>query len=349
MHGNTNKAVIKTAIVGYGFSAKTFHLPFLNALDNFAVTAISSSQAEMVKQDHPNAEHYFTAEEMLQNSDADLVIITAPNNVHYALAKLALENNKHVILEKPFVTKIADGQALIALAKEKSLVLSVYQNRRWDGDFLTVKKLIAENKLGNIKHYESHFDRFRPNTTQRWREQTQDGGGILFDLAPHLIDQALQLFGLPIAVTAQCEIMRAESTNIDYFNLTLHYPDKLALLHASLFSAGPNLRFNIQGDQGQYRKLGLDPQEERLKAGIQPITADWGKEDEQQYGHLYFTDSSQVEETECGGYQHFYLQMADAINNGTKPPVSAEDALWNIRLIELAMESSRLGKKIAVK
>ena len=349
MHGNTNKAVIKIAIVGYGFSAKTFHLPFLNALDNFAVTAISSSQAEMVKQDHPNAEHYFTAEEMLQNSDADLVIITAPNNVHYALAKLALENNKHVILEKPFVTKIADGQALIALAKEKSLVLSVYQNRRWDGDFLTVKKLIAEKKLGNIKHYESHFDRFRPNTTQRWREQTQDGGGILFDLAPHLIDQALQLFGLPIAVTAQCEIMRAESTNIDYFNLTLHYPDKLALLHASLFSAGPNLRFNIQGDQGQYRKLGLDPQEERLKAGIQPNTADWGKEYEQQYGHLYFADSSQVEETECGGYQHFYLQMADAINNGTKPPVSAEDALWNIRLIELAMESSRLGKKIAVK
>lgn len=349
MHGNTNKAVIKTAIVGYGFSAKTFHLPFLNALDNFSVTAISSSQAEIVKQDHPNAEHYFTAEEMLQNSDADLVIITAPNNVHYALAKLALENNKHVILEKPFVTKIADGQALIALAKEKSLVLSVYQNRRWDGDFLTVKKLIAENKLGNIKHYESHFDRFRPTTTQRWREQSQDGGGILFDLAPHLIDQALQLFGLPIAVTAQCEIMRAESTNIDYFNLTLHYPDKLALLHASLFSAGPNLRFNIQGDQGQYRKLGLDPQEERLKAGIQPNTADWGKEDEQQYGHLYFADSSQVEETECGGYQHFYLQMADAINNGTKPPVSAEDALWNIRLIELAMESSRLGKKIAVK
>ena len=349
MHGNTNKAVIKTAIVGYGFSAKTFHIPFLNALDNFAVTAISSSQAEMVKQDHPNAEHYFTAEEMLQNSDADLVIITAPNNVHYALAKLALENNKHVILEKPFVTKIADGQALIAIAKENSLVLSVYQNRRWDGDFLTVKKLIAENKLGNIKHYESHFDRFRPTTTQRWREQSQDGGGILFDLAPHLIDQALQLFGLPIALTAQCEIMRAESTNIDYFNLTLHYPDKLALLHASLFSAGPNLRFNIQGDQGQYRKLGLDPQEERLKAGIQPNTADWGKEDEQQYGHLYFADSSQVEETECGGYQHFYLQMADAINNGTKPPVSAEDALWNIRLIELAMESSRLGKKIAVK
>ena len=348
MHDKTNKAIIKTAIVGYGFSAKTFHLPFIDALADFDITAISSSQAEMVKQDYPNARHYLTAEEMLQNSDAQLVIITAPNDVHFSLAKLALENNKHVILEKPFVTKVADGRALIALAKKKALVLSVYQNRRWDGDFLTVKKLIAEKKLGNIKHFESHFDRFRPTVTQRWREQAQDGGGILFDLGPHLIDQTLQLFGLPIAVTAQCEIMRAESTNIDYFNLTLHYPDKLALLHASLFSAGPNLRFNIQGDKGHYRKLGLDPQETRLKAGIQPNTADWGKEDEQQYGHLYFAESSQIEVTECGGYQHFYLQMADAINNGTKPPVSAEDALWNIKLIGLAMESSRLGKTIAV-
>jgi len=349
MTDKTYPAPIKTAIVGYGFSAKTFHLPFIDTLADFEVTAISSSQEKLVKQDWPKAKHYFSAEEMLQKSDAQLVIITAPNDVHYSLAKLALENNKHVILEKPFVTQIADGEALIALAKEKALVLSVYQNRRWDGDFLTVKKLIAENTLGNIKHFESHFDRFRPNVSQRWREQAQDGGGILFDLGPHLIDQALQLFGLPTAVTAQCEIMREGSSNIDYFNVTLHYPDKLALLHASLFSAGPNLRFSVQGDQGHYRKLGLDPQESRLKAGIQPTTADWGKENVEEYGHLYFAQSSQVAATECGGYQHFYLKMADAINNGAKPPVSAEDALWNIRLIALAMESSRLGKKIAVK
>lgn len=349
MDNKINTGVIKTAIIGYGFSAKTFHIPFINALPEFDLTAISSSQADTVKQSWPNAAHYYTAQEMLQNSDAQLVIITAPNDVHFSLAKLALENNKHVILEKPFVTRIEDGQTLIALAKEKKLILSVYHNRRWDGDFLTVKKLIEVKKLGNIKHFESHFDRFRPIVIQRWREQSQDGGGILFDLGPHLIDQTLQLFGLPEAVTAQCEIMREGSTNIDYFNLTLHYPDKLARLNASLFSAGPNLRFNIQGDKGNYTKLGLDPQEERLKAGIQPNTSNWGKESEEQYGHLYFEESSQVAVTECGGYQYFYLQMANAINNGAKPPVSAEDALWNIRLIELAMESSRLGKKIAVK
>ncbi|MCG6201375.1 oxidoreductase [Psychromonas antarctica] len=348
MGNKIDARMIKTAIVGYGFSAKTFHLPFVDALPEFEVSAISSSQAQVVKQDWPNAAHYFTAEQMLQNSDAQLVIITAPNDVHFSLAKLALENNKHVILEKPFVTKIADGEALIALAKEKGLILSVYHNRRWDGDFLTVKKLIAENKLGGIKHFESHFDRFRPTVLQRWRESSQDGGGILFDLGPHLIDQALQLFGLPEAITAQCEMMREGSTNIDYFNLTLHYPDKLALLNASLFCAGPNLRFNIQGDLGSYRKLGLDPQEQKLKAGILPNTVDWGQEQQEQYGHLYFAESEQPLVSECGGYQHFYLQMADAIHCGSQPPVSAEDALWNIRLIELAMESSRLGKKMKV-
>ncbi|WP_432460989.1 oxidoreductase [Agarivorans sp. QJM3NY_25] len=348
MNNKINTRVIKTAIVGYGFSAKTFHLPFIDTRPEFEVSAISSSQRNIVQQEWPHAEHYFTAEEMLQNSEAQLVIITAPNDVHFSLAKVALENNKHVLLEKPFVTKIEDGETLIRLAEEKNLLLSVYHNRRWDGDFLTIKKLIAENKLGHIKHFESHFDRFRPNVRQRWREQSQDGGGILFDLGPHLIDQTLQLFGLPEAVTAQCKVMREGSTNIDYFNLTLHYPDKLARLNASLFSAGPNLRFNVQGDRGNYIKLGLDPQEERLKAGVLPNTRDWGKENQDQCGRLYFEASSQAEVTECGDYQHFYQQLADAIRNGTPPPVSAEDALWNIRLIELAMESSRLGKTMKV-
>lgn len=348
MSNKINTSVIKTAIVGYGFSAKTFHLPFIDTLPEFEVSAISSSQIDAVKQDWPNAAHYLTAEEMLQKSDAQLVIITAPNGVHFSLAKLALENNKHVILEKPFVTKVGDGQTLIALAKEKGLILSIYHNRRWDGDFVTIKKLISENTLGNIKHFESHFDRFRPVLAQRWRESSQDGGGILFDLGPHLIDQTLQLFGLPDAITAQCKMMREGATNIDYFNLTLHYPDKLALLSASLFCTGPNLRFNIQGDRANYRKSGMDPQEERLKAGVLPNTADWSKENQDQYGHLYFEDSSQVAKTELGSYQSFFVQMAEAINNGAKPPVSAEDALWNIKLIELAMQSSRLGKTMKV-
>jgi len=339
---------IKTAIIGYGFSAKTFHLPFLNILAHFEVTAISSSNAAAVNNDWPSAQHYATAEQMIVNTDAQLVIITAPNDVHYPLAKLALEHNKHVIIEKPFVTNIADGEALIELANEKKLILSVYHNRRWDGDFLSVKKLMADKTLGNIKHFESHFDRFRPNVVQRWREQAQEGGGILFDLGPHLLDQTLQLFGIPEAITAQCEVMRENSTNVDFFTLTLHYPTMLAQLNASLFSAGPNLRFNIQGDQGHYRKYGLDPQEQCLRDGVAPNQSEWGKEDPVHYGQLYDADSSQPIATKHGCYQDYYHHMANAINNDGKPPVSAEDALWNIRLIALAMESSRLGKKMTV-
>ena len=349
MNNINSSKLIKTAIVGYGFSAQTFHIPFIQTLAEFSLTAISSSQQAQVKHDYPTATHYLSAEEMIQKTDAQLVIITAPNDVHFSLAKLALENNKHVVIEKPFVTKIADGEELIALAKEKKLVLSVYHNRRWDGDFLTVEKLLKEKKLGEIKIYESHFDRFRPQVRQRWREQATDGGGILFDLAPHLIDQTLQLFGLPEAISAQCEIMREGSTNIDYFNITLHYPDKLAILNASLFCAGPNLRFNIQGEMGSYVKLGLDPQEQQLKHGLLPTAKNWGEEDEAKFGKIYFQASSQDCKTEPGSYQNFYLQMADAINNDAVTPVSAEDALWNIRLIELAMQSSRLGKKLTLK
>ncbi|EDM65743.1 predicted dehydrogenase, partial [Moritella sp. PE36] len=265
-----NSAPIKTAVIGYGFSAKTFHIPFISSLAEFELSAISSSQIAAVTADWPMAKYYLSADDLLKNSDAELVIITAPNDVHFQLAKTALEQNKHVIIEKPFVTNVADGEELIALAAEKGLILSVYNNRRWDGDFLTVKKLIEEGSLGEIKCFESHFDRFRPEVRQRWREQSATGGGILFDLGPHLIDQTLQLFGVPDAITAQCLIMREGSTNIDYFNLVLHYPDKVATLHSDLYSAGPNKRFSVKGDKGSYEKQGLDPQEDRLKAGVLP-------------------------------------------------------------------------------
>jgi scyllo-inositol 2-dehydrogenase (NADP+) len=344
---------IKTAVIGYGFSAKTFHIPFITSLPEFELTAISSSQRDAVTNDWPMTQHYTSAYELLQHSDAELVIITAPNDVHFDLAKKALEHNKHVILEKPFVTNIADGEALIALAAEKTRVMSVYHNRRWDGDFLTVKKLIEEKRLGEVKCFESHFDRYRPEVRQRWREQATNGGGILFDLGSHLIDQALQLFGVPEAITAQCLMMREGASNVDYFNVVLHYPDKLATLHSDLFCAGPNKRFSVSGDKGSYEKQGLDPQEGRLIAGMLPTSICWADETVEQYGHLYTPDVAEtlVNEkiaTERGGYQQYFLAMANAIRLNTAPPVSAEDALWNIKLIELAMESSRLGKTLAV-
>lgn len=341
-------APIKTAVIGYGFSAKTFHIPFITSLPEFELVAISSSQRDALVTDFPRVAHYTTAADLLVKSDAELVIITAPNDVHFCLAKQALENNKHVIIEKPFVTNVTDGEVLIALAAEKDRVLSVYHNRRWDGDFLTVKKLIAEDRLGELKSFESHFDRFRPAVRQRWREQAANGGGILFDLGPHLLDQALALFGVPDALTAQCMVMREGSSNVDYFNLVLHYPNQVTTLHADLFSAGPNKRFSVKGNKGSYEKYGLDPQEARLIAGVLPVDESWSDEDAAQYGCLYGAETEEVVKTERGCYQAYFLEMANAIRLQVIPPVTAEQALWNIKLIELAMESSRLGKTVSV-
>ena len=339
---------IKTAVIGYGFSAKTFHIPFVTYLNEFELVAISTSKQE-VKDDWPEISHFEQADDLLTQSDAELVIITAPNDVHFKLAKLALENGKHVIIEKPFVTKSDEGEELIALAKKKRLLLSVYHNRRWDGDFLTVQKMLNEQRLGELKYFESHFDRFRPEVRQRWKEQAADGGGLLFDLGSHLLDQAITLFGLPEAISADCKIMRQGSNNVDYFHLILHYPDHLAVLHSDMLSAGPNKRLTINGTAGSYIKYGIDPQEERLIAGAIPSTNDWSEEEPSQYGHFYDANHCQPIKTERGCYQEYFCQVASAIHTGSDCPVTAEEALLNIKLINLAMESSDLGKKLFIK
>ncbi len=342
-------APIKTAVIGYGFSTKTFHIPFVKNLAEFDLVAISTRNGDAVAADWPNVQHYVSAQELLSQTDAELVIITAPNDVHFELAQQAIENSKHVIIEKPFVTRVEDGEALIALAKEHDRVLSVYHNRRWDGDFLTAKKLIEEQQIGEIRHFESHFDRFRPQVRQRWREQATDGGGILFDLGSHLIDQVLELFGVPDAISAHCKMMREGSTNVDYFNVTMHYPNHLAIVHGDLFSAGPYKRFTLKGTKGCFEKVGLDPQEGRLIEGVVPSDPSWADESAEHYGRLYHEDTSEVVSTERGGYQHYFQQMAQAIRHQAKPPVNPKDALWNIKLIELAMESHRLGQTLPVK
>lgn len=339
---------VKTAVIGYGFSAKTFHLPFIKALPELELSAISSSQQASVEADWPQAKWFADANELLDNSDAELVIITAPNDVHYSLTKRALENGKHVIVEKPFVTRVEEGEELIALAEEKGLVLSVFHNRRWDGDLLTVKKLIDEGRLGEVKLFESHFDRYRPEVRQRWREMSADGGGILFDLAPHLLDQALMLFGMPQAINAQCRNMRPGSTTNDYFNLILHYPEHLVHLHGNMYSPEPNLRYKVLGTLGKYEKYGLDPQEQCLKDGVEPNASGWAKEEETSYGKLYLENESHTITTKHGCYEMYFKAVASAIRLGTENPVPATEALKNITLIQMAMESSETGQTLTV-
>ncbi|PWQ98125.1 oxidoreductase [Leucothrix arctica] len=343
-----NEARIKTALIGYGFSSQTFHVPFLLCNDNFEITAISSSKPELVKEKLPAVTVYASAEALITEADVDLVIITTPNEYHFPLAKLALENGKHIVIEKPFVTNSQDGQTLIDLAKKYDRVASVFQNRRWDGDFLTVKKLIDEERLGDVRVFESHFSRFRPTPKQRWRESDAVGAGILFDLGPHLIDQTLQLFGMPQAVTAQCRQMREGCESVDFFHLVLHYEQHLAILEATPYSSAPNARFSVQGTKAQYVVQGLDPQEDRLKAGISPKFDSWSQEDEENFGHLYIDDQVKTVATERGKYQCYFSRIAKAITDNAEIPVTLDDALNNIKIIELAMESSDSGKTVTV-
>ena len=340
--------MIRVGIIGFGYSAKTFHIPLIEAIDSFIFTSISSSQGAAVKEKHPYVSVYESPEALVASGEVDLVIITAPNDVHYSLAKLCLENDIHVVLEKPMTTTSLEAQSLVALAKERSLVLSVFHNRRWDGDFLTVKKLLKERQLGDVRYFESHFDRFRPNVRERWREQPGPGSGIWFDLGSHLVDQAICLFGIPNSVTARCLPMRENTKTTDYFHVQLHYENLEVVLHASSFSAAPNCRFRIEGTRGSYVKYGLDPQEEQLKSGLTPNDAAYGTESEEEFGHLYLESSSELIVSEQGCYQAYYEELAKTINAVGGNPVSPVDAGIVIRIIELAESSSELGETVII-
>ena len=340
--------MIRVGIIGFGYSAKTFHIPLIEPIDSFIFTSISSSQQAAVKEKHPYVSIYESPEALIASGEVDIVIITAPNDVHYSLAKLCLENDIHVVLEKPMTSTSLEAQSLIALAKERSLVLSVFHNRRWDGDFLTVKKLLKENRLGDVRYFESHFDRFRPNVRERWREQPGPGSGIWFDLGSHLVDQAICLFGIPNSVTARCLPMREKAKTTDYFHVQLHYENLEVVLHASSFSAAPNCRFRVEGTKGSYVKYGLDPQEEQLKGGLAPNNADYGVEDEEGFGRLYSESSSELITSEQGGYQEYYFELAEAIKSGAGNPINPEEADTVIQLLELAESSSALGERLLV-
>lgn len=340
--------MIDTALIGFGFSARTFHLPFLLTLPQYRVCAASTGSGEYLHLLGEQAEHYSDADRLLEQSDAQLVIITSPNDSHYALARRALEQGRDVVIDKPFVCSVDEGIDLIELARRKQRTLSVYHNRRWDGDFMTVKQLVDSGRLGRIKRFESHFDRFRPQVQARWREQPGRGTGIWYDLGPHLLDQSLLLFGMPEAVTARLACLRDSSGVTDYFHVQLHYPQLEVVLNSSPFCAGPNIRFQLDGNEGSFRKEGLDPQEDRLRSGVLPEDDAWAAEPQGDWGTLYTATDNERVATLCGGYQHYYRQLADALAGEGRNPVPADEALAVMRLIEAAEISDREGRRLAL-
>ncbi|PLR92578.1 oxidoreductase [Bacillus sp. T33-2] len=333
---------INTALIGFGFSGATFHAPVLQALpEQFEIAAVMSSNPEKVKQQLGHVTVTDSIDTILDDHAIDLVIITTPNSMHYEQAKNSLLAGKHVIVEKPFVVDSKEGEELIKLAEEKKLVLNVYHNRRWDNDFLTVKQLIQKNTLGDIYTYEAHFDRFRPEVKNRWRESNEPGSGILFDLGSHLIDQALNLFGRPEFILADVFAQRENAVADDYFHLILGYGRLRAILRSGSIIMQPGHRFQVHGTKGSFLKSGIDPQEEALKSGGRPGTERWGEDDPQQYGELFLDGESQKLPAIPGDYSQFYREVCNAINTGGPGPVPAKESLDVIRIIEAAKESSQ--------
>lgn len=335
--------MIKTAIVGYGQSASIFHLPFIDSLADFELVAISTSKPEKAAQDWPEVTVYTDVDTMLAESGAELVVITAPNEVHYELGRKALSMGLHVVMENPTVTQLHQGSELMRLAESNNCCLIPFHNRRWDSDFVTLQALLKAETLGPIHGFESHFDRFRP----RVRVETPGvGAGTWFDLGGHLVDQVLVLFGKPLSVTGRCLSMRPGSKVTDYFHVQLHYCDKEVILHSSPYHPGPTLRFKLQGELGCYIKRGFDPQEERLQNGIVPDSPFLAKEAEDDYGILFTDDDAQVIESEIGGYRYFYQATALAIRGEGPLPVTMQDALDGLNIINLAEKSSHEGRTL---
>lgn len=366
---NTSMAPIRVAVIGYGLSAKIFHIPFILALPELytlhGVLQRTPNEKSNPDTDHEGVKVYRDLDTLLADSEVELVVITSIPTAHYEQCEAILKKGKHVLCEKPFVPSSAEAMALGKIAQESGRVLAVYQNRRWDADFVTLRDILAKDRLGRVVEFESHFDRHRPNAStvaQNWKAQpNQPAGGAIYDLGSHLLDQIVTLFGPPKTVTAFVGNQRAYGDHSaaqaggDSFTVLLHYSSGLlCTAKAAVVSAGnKQLRFWVRGEKGSFQKMNLDVQEPQLIAGKRPgKDADFGVEDEGLNGLLTLWDekTGKMEEQKVKPkvptYTGIYKELAAAIKGEGEVPVTAEQAATVLRVIELAKESSESGKTV---
>jgi len=333
--------MIDVGIIGFGFAARVFHAPVISAVPGLKLRAIVQRKGDDASGAYPSAAQVRSIEELLAIPEIQLVVVATPNTSHYPLAKQCLLAGKDVVVDKPFTTAYADAKELVDLARQRRRLLTVYQNRRFDGDFRTISNLLAENCLGRIVLFESHFDRYRLELQRdAWRERPEAGSGIFFDLGVHLLDQALILFGTPQAITADIRIERKGGQVDDAFDVLLHYPRMRALLRASMIALAPDLRFLVRGEKAAYVKHGIDPQEEVLKRGEVPGDGSWGKEKQESWGVLQSPNGAERVETEAGDYRLFYQNVRDAILGKSEIAITHEQMLNLMHGVELARRSS---------
>lgn len=343
--------MIDVGLIGFGFSGRTFHAPIIRAVSGLRLAAIVQRHDSDAAEKYPDVRVMRTAEEMLAIGSVRLIVIATTNATHFELAKQCLLAGRDVVVDKPFTATYAEATELAKIAKAEDRLLSVYHNRRWDSDFLTLQQLLNNGTLGRLILFESHFDRFRPQRRPTaWRERAEPGSGILFDLGPHLVDQAMMLFGMPKAISADVRFEREGAVADDAFDVTFEYPNLRVLLRATLLASAPTPRFVVHGTQGGFVKFGLDPQEDALKRGEVPANHMWGLEPQQNWGTLRLLENGSLVErslpTLAGDYRRYYENVRDALLGKTELAVTTVQSLNVMRALELAREGSR--KRCAV-
>jgi predicted dehydrogenase len=336
---------LQVGVVGYGIAAQVMHLPFITTMQEYSLRSILERHDHYAQDKYPQVRLVRTIEEMVADADIDLIVITTPNDTHFPYAEAALRAGKHVVLEKPFTITTREAMALVQLSHQTDRILSVYQNRRYVNDFLTIKQILRENLLGEIVEFEGHYDRFRPDAkAAAWREENKPGSGILYDLGAHLIDQALYLFGIPKMITADVRRQRPHARIDDYFDLRLDYGFTKIILESGMLVREPGPRYMIHGTRGSFLKYGEDPQEALLRAGALPTIAGWGVEAPDMWGLLHTELDGKIIREKYpslpGNFGYYYQNLYKTIALGEPLLEKPEHGYNTIRMIELALESS---------
>lgn len=336
---------IRVGLIGYGFSGKTFHAPLIRSVPGLSLDAVASSDPKKVQLDLPGVTVYEDPLALARAENIDVVVIATPNSSHASLARAALAAKKHVVIDKPFTLDLVEARDLITQSKSMGLVLSVFHNRRWDSDFLTVRQAIKQGMVGAVIHYESRLDRFRPEVRDRWREDGGPGSGVWFDLGPHLVDQALQLFGLPDRVQANLAQQRAGSRTDDWAHVVLDYGSHRAILHASMVAAGGTSRFVVHGDAGSIVKRDVDLQEKQLLSGMRPGEAGWGEDPN---ALIVFDRSGEqrIVPATRGDQRMYYAGLVETLNGSICAWVTPIQALAVMAVVEAAVDSARSRRSV---
>lgn len=345
-----NDRPIRVGLIGYGLAGSVFHAPLIASVAGLRLAAVVTGNAErgaQARSEYPDVEVVPAAEGLWERAgELDLVVVASPNRTHVALARAALAAGLPVVVDKPLAATAAEGDALVEEARRRGLLLSVFQNRRWDGDFLTLRRLVAAGALGEVFRFESRFSRWRPAPKPGWRERGDpaEAGGVLFDLGSHLVDQALVLFGPVESVYAETDRRRpGVEVDDDAFVALTHASGVRSHLWMSAVAAEHGARMRVFGSAAGYVKDGLDVQEDALKAGARPGPSGWGSEPRERWGRVGAGSEWTPVPTEHGAYPAFYAGIAAALRHGTPPPVDPADAVRGLRIIEAARRSAREG------